>query len=105
MIANDAEPRASPPAELVVEGIDKWFRTDRATSHAIEDVSFRATHRLRDLVVIGLPLGLLTSTSEYFLRTRSVTRSRSSRPCPAFVGFRLRCSGSASPRLPCCSWW
>ena len=41
MIANDAEPRASPPAELVVEGIDKWFRTDRATTHAIEDMSFR----------------------------------------------------------------
>ena len=41
MITNDAEPRASPPAELVVEGIDKWFRTDRATTHAIEDVSFR----------------------------------------------------------------
>ena len=38
---NDAEPRASPPAELVVEGIDKWFRTNRATTHALDDVSFR----------------------------------------------------------------
>ncbi|MFZ0177775.1 MAG: ATP-binding cassette domain-containing protein, partial [Pseudolabrys sp.] len=41
MTANDSEPRASPPAELVVEGIDKWFRTDRTTTHAIEDVSLR----------------------------------------------------------------
>ncbi|MGC2586913.1 MAG: ATP-binding cassette domain-containing protein, partial [Pseudolabrys sp.] len=31
----------SPPAELVVEGIDKWFRTNRATTHALDDVSFR----------------------------------------------------------------
>jgi len=38
---NDAEPRPSPPAELVVEGIDKWFRTNRATTHALDDVSFR----------------------------------------------------------------
>ena len=64
MIANDAEPRASPPAELVVEGIDKWFRTDRATTHAIEDVSFRDFGYAIG-VVIGLPLGLLTSTSGF----------------------------------------
>ncbi|MGB6311264.1 MAG: ABC transporter ATP-binding protein [Pseudolabrys sp.] len=40
-MTNDAEPRPSPPAELVVEGIDKWFRTNRATTHALDDVSFR----------------------------------------------------------------
>ena len=38
---NDAEPRASPPAELVVEGIDKWFRTTHTTTHALDHVSFR----------------------------------------------------------------
>ena len=41
MTANKSEPRASPPAELLVESIDKWFRTDRTTTHAIGDVSFR----------------------------------------------------------------
>jgi hypothetical protein len=41
MTANESELRASPPAELVVESIDKWFRTDRTTTHAIGDVSFR----------------------------------------------------------------
>src|SRR6185312_6861989 len=41
MTANESEPRASPPAELVVESIDKWFRTDRTTTHAVEDISFR----------------------------------------------------------------
>jgi NitT/TauT family transport system ATP-binding protein len=41
MIANEAELRASPPAELIVESIDKWFRTDRTTTHALCDVSFR----------------------------------------------------------------
>lgn len=39
MIIDDPEP--SPPAELVVEGIDKWFRTKRAVTHALENVSFR----------------------------------------------------------------
>jgi NitT/TauT family transport system ATP-binding protein len=39
MILN--EPQASPPAELVVEGIDKWFRTKRAVTHALDNVSFR----------------------------------------------------------------
>ncbi|HMF23847.1 MAG TPA: ABC transporter ATP-binding protein [Pseudolabrys sp.] len=38
---NDAEPRASPPAELVVEGVDKWFRTAHTTTHALDHVSFR----------------------------------------------------------------
>jgi hypothetical protein len=37
---NDAEPRASPPAELVVEGVDKWFRTAHTTTHALDHVSF-----------------------------------------------------------------
>ena len=41
MILNDPEPRASPPAELVVEGVDKWFRTKRAVTHALDNVSFR----------------------------------------------------------------
>src|SRR5215467_15277257 len=41
MIPTDSEPAASPPADLVVESVDKWFRTDRATTHAIEDVSLR----------------------------------------------------------------
>ena len=41
MTANESEPRASPPAELLVESIDKWYRTDRTTTHAIGDVSFR----------------------------------------------------------------
>ena len=60
MIANDAEPRASPPAELVVEGIDKWFRTDRATTHAIEDVSFRVAGG--DFVCLVGPSGCGKST-------------------------------------------
>ncbi len=41
MIVNDSEPRASPPAELVVEGVDKWFRSDRGNTHALENVNFR----------------------------------------------------------------
>jgi putative ABC transport system ATP-binding protein len=41
MTADNSEPVASPPAELLVEGVDKWFRTDRATTHAIENVSLR----------------------------------------------------------------
>ncbi|HYC18386.1 MAG TPA: ABC transporter ATP-binding protein [Pseudolabrys sp.] len=41
MSTNDSEPRASPPAELVVESIDKWFRTERTTTHALADVGFR----------------------------------------------------------------
>ena len=38
---NDAGPRASPPAELVVEGIDKWFRTTHTMTDALDHVSFR----------------------------------------------------------------
>ena len=33
-MTNNAEPRPSPPAELVVEGIDKWFRTNRGQRRA-----------------------------------------------------------------------
>jgi NitT/TauT family transport system ATP-binding protein len=29
----------APPAKLVVEGVSKWFRTNRATVHALDDVS------------------------------------------------------------------
>jgi NitT/TauT family transport system ATP-binding protein len=42
MIANRVdELKTSPPAELVVEGVDKWFRSERATTHAIDNMSFR----------------------------------------------------------------
>ncbi|MGB7259315.1 MAG: ABC transporter ATP-binding protein [Pseudolabrys sp.] len=34
-----AEPQASPPAPLVIEHVNKWFRTERATVHALENVN------------------------------------------------------------------
>jgi NitT/TauT family transport system ATP-binding protein len=43
MTDNLAGLKALPPAELVVEGIDKWFRTGRATTHALDNVSFRVS--------------------------------------------------------------
>jgi ABC-type nitrate/sulfonate/bicarbonate transport system permease component len=52
-------------------------------------------------VAIGLPLGLLTTTS---LKIRSERWPSDCRLYRACVGFRLRCSGSARPRWPCCLW-
>ena len=38
---NDAEPRASPPAELVVEGIEQMVSHYHTITHALDHVSFR----------------------------------------------------------------
>lgn len=38
-LAHPVKVKASPPAKLVVEGVSKWFRTPRATVHALDDIN------------------------------------------------------------------
>lgn len=40
MTAGNSEPRAQPPGRLLVENVSKWFRTDRAETHALDSVGF-----------------------------------------------------------------
>src|SRR5215471_4134073 len=41
MTAMNVEPYGSPPANLVVEGVSKWFRTERSIVQALKNVSMR----------------------------------------------------------------
>ena len=41
MTATGSEPHSSSPAKLVVEGVSKWFRTPRATVHALDRIELR----------------------------------------------------------------
>jgi len=55
-----SEPRASPPATLVIENVNKWFRSARTTVHALDDVNLNV--RGGEFVCLVGPSGCGKST-------------------------------------------